>query len=138
MTQKSLKRFGGLEFLCYICSPETEYMPARRARIREMPLQLSWLEHLTVNQGVVGSSPTVGATEKASNMLAFLFFHDKTIYSKLSICLFESCSKLPYFRRIFTAIRKSPPNFCKQAKMSKNMKKTGNSDRGIVLQSNGG
>ena len=34
------------------------------------------LEHLTVNQGVVGSSPTVGANEKASNMLAFLLFQE--------------------------------------------------------------
>ena len=34
---------------------------SRQANSLIMPAQLSWLEHLTVNQGVVGSSPTTGA-----------------------------------------------------------------------------
>ena len=46
------------------------------AKILKVPLvlQLSWLEHLTVNQRVAGSSPAGGALKKAlQKCRAFLF-----------------------------------------------------------------
>ena len=51
------------------------------------------VEHLTVNQGVVGSSPTVGANEKASISLAFLLFVRKVTYSYLSIYSSKLCQR---------------------------------------------
>ena len=42
------------------------------------PSQLSWLEHLTVNQGVVGSSPIEGATiNKLEKYIGISFYFYK-------------------------------------------------------------
>ena len=43
-----------------------------------LPSQLSWLEHLTVNQGVVGSSPIEGATiNKLEKYIGISFYFYK-------------------------------------------------------------
>ena len=39
----------------------------------KIPPQLSWLEHLTVNQRVTGSSPVGGARSTYRNVGAFVF-----------------------------------------------------------------
>ena len=42
-------------------------------------LELSWLEHLTVNQRVVGSSPTGGAIKEKSVIVPTFLFATKKI-----------------------------------------------------------
>ena len=44
--KKKRKKFCSFKIMQYLCTRNSEMLP-----------QLSWLEHLTVNQGVLGSSP---------------------------------------------------------------------------------
>ena len=67
----------------YFCSPPERYLSIRRSFNGNTPPQLSWLEHLTVNQRVVGSSPTGGADIKIKG----LYFDSMTLFYFITACI---------------------------------------------------
>jgi len=81
-------------------------------------------------------SKSYSGRHKKSKQYAFLLFMRKLTYLYISMCLSITRLKIPYFRPLLTAIRNLLPSDCKSAKMSKNMKKTWNIDRGVFLQLN--